>query len=297
MLNFTVCVTPFNYHYNNIFQFVEMIEVNRMFGAQRFVFYNYSTGVDILPYIQSYVDEGIVEVIPWHVPVPVNTWPPDPKVVPEIHYFGQVAALNDCLYRNLFRSRFIVFTDLDEILVPRGGNMTTWADLLDTAVRKFKKADHNVDKFPGSFLVRNTFFRSDWRKNDSRMDDKKTVHDLQLKTLITTEREDKIHDWYMRSKYIAWTKTVKMVGVHSVSEFMDNSRVTSVNVDSDDGLLHHYRPTMWEDDPIDPPKRVHDAYMHRFYDTILNATLDRHWKVRERARSNVKIESHKLKQS
>jgi len=38
---------------------------------------------------------------------------------PDVHYFAQLAALNDCLYRVMFRARFVVLVDLDEVLVPR----------------------------------------------------------------------------------------------------------------------------------------------------------------------------------
>jgi len=119
-VNFTVCVPPPHNHFNDYRRLVEMIEVNRMFGAQRLVFYNYSTGPDVATVLRRYESEGLVSVIPWRIPLLVDTWPPgEPPVKPEIHYFGQVAALNDCLYRNMFTSRYIVFTDLDELLVPR----------------------------------------------------------------------------------------------------------------------------------------------------------------------------------
>jgi len=77
-----------------------------MFGADRFVFYNYSTGSHVTTHLRRYATEGVVSVLPWRVPVAVDVWPPDPKQEPEIHYFGQLAALNDCLYRVMFRARF-----------------------------------------------------------------------------------------------------------------------------------------------------------------------------------------------
>jgi len=29
------------------------------------------------------------------------------------------AALNDCLYRNMYKSKYVAFLDIDEIIVPR----------------------------------------------------------------------------------------------------------------------------------------------------------------------------------
>ena len=99
-VNFTVCVTPLNYRYNNYQQLVEMIEVNRMFGAGHFIFYNYSSGPFVQTFLDSYRQEGLVSVLPWSLPFTVDVWPPQRELVPAIHYFAQLAALNDCLYRS-----------------------------------------------------------------------------------------------------------------------------------------------------------------------------------------------------
>ena len=39
--NFTVCVKPFNFNYNNTYQLVEFFEMSQILGADKFVFYNY----------------------------------------------------------------------------------------------------------------------------------------------------------------------------------------------------------------------------------------------------------------
>ena len=119
-VNFTVCVLPFVYNYDNRRQLIEIIEINRMFGAERFVFYNYSTGSDVTGVLGSYADDDVylISVVPWHVPVGVDVRPRDQNNLVEVHYFAQLSALKDCLYRNLFRSEFVVLTDLDELIVP-----------------------------------------------------------------------------------------------------------------------------------------------------------------------------------
>ena len=55
-VNYTVCVTPLNFRYNNYQQLVETVEVNRMLGAGHFVFYNYSTG----PFVQRSVGITVI---------------------------------------------------------------------------------------------------------------------------------------------------------------------------------------------------------------------------------------------
>ena len=41
-----------------------------------------------------------------------------------LYNFGQMAAINDCLYRYRLRSKFTVFTDVDQHIIPR--QHTTW---------------------------------------------------------------------------------------------------------------------------------------------------------------------------
>lgn len=270
--NFTVCVTPFNFNYNNYHQLVEMVEVNRLFGAQRFVFYNYSTGSQLEPYIRWYESSDVLRVIPWHLPVVVDVWPQDPKVEPEIHYFGQLAALNDCLYRNMLSSRFVVFTDLDELIVPRRHD--TWFQMLrsirKTRKQQYQQRETNIRKLltPGAFLFKNVFFRMDWNNSPtSEGANHSLAVELKLNTLLKTNREERVYPVFVRSKYIAVAKTVSMVGVHSVLNFIDDANLTHVMVDEDQGLLHHYRRWM-DDDPVTP---VADDRMHHFDKNIISA--------------------------
>ncbi|KAK2145677.1 hypothetical protein LSH36_664g01040 [Paralvinella palmiformis] len=92
---FTVCVSPLNKHYDDIHSLVEFIEMNLILGADKIVFYNHTTGPHLDRYLSHYVSIGVVDVIPWKIPVAVDPDPPDPRIAPEIHYFGQVVALNE----------------------------------------------------------------------------------------------------------------------------------------------------------------------------------------------------------
>ena len=275
-VNFTVCVTPLNHRFDDYRRVIETIELNRMFGADRFVFYNYSTGSLVTEALDSYGEESdIVWVIPWHIPVKVKPdplikekKPPSNKEKPpedddEVHYYAQVAALHDCLYRNMFRSRFIVFTDLDEVIVPRRVEHRNWMALIDALT-----ADGS--KRAGAFYFRNTFFRTDW-PNDTRAAADEQVAQRRIYALLTTHREIQIYFYHSRSKYIVRPELVLTVGIHIVGTVMDNN-VEIVYVNEVDGLLHHYRDCRdWYEKPMlhDVPG-LSDRYMHRFYDDIVN---------------------------
>lgn len=37
----------------------------------------------------------------------------------EIHYFGQIPVLHDCLYRYMYQSRYVALHDIDELILPQ----------------------------------------------------------------------------------------------------------------------------------------------------------------------------------
>ena len=252
-----------------------------MFGADWFVFYNYSTGSHVDAHLRRYAAEGVVSaVVPWRVPVAVDVWPPDPKEEPEIHYFAQLAALNDCLYRVMFRARFVVLADLDEVVVPR--RRRHWRPMLEDATARWRRRFFSSDGvrtaddiFPGSYLIQNVFFRTNWQ-DDERAENDTQVRRFDLLTLRKTHREDRPYPHYSRSKYVAWTRAVAMLAVHNVMEYVDDSRAMGVLVNERDALLHHYR--LWDGDSMGLGSDVPtiDRRMYDFYADIVARAVDRH---------------------
>jgi len=273
---------------NTVYTNELMCKVHRMFGADRFVFYNYSTGSNVTAHLRRYAAEGIVStVMPWRVPVAVDVWPPDPKEEAEIHYFAQLAALNDCLYRVMFRARFAVVVDLDEVAVPR--RRSRWRPMLEDATARWRRRFVSVDGvktaddiFPGAYLMQNVFFRTNWQDDDRVANDTR-VRRFDLLTLMKTRREDRPYPHYARSKYIAWTRSAAMLAVHNVQEFVDDSRVRHVLVDEHDALLHHYR--QWDGDSLrlGSNRPTIDRRMHDFYADIIARAAQRHRRATHRA--------------
>lgn len=62
-----------------------------------------------------------MEVIPWMVSRFLSvsrSWLP--QLSPgDIHYFGQIPALNDCVYRYMYQTRYLALHDVDELIVPQ----------------------------------------------------------------------------------------------------------------------------------------------------------------------------------
>ena len=62
-----------------------------------------------------------MEVIPWTISSHLNvsaSWLPDGSPS-QIHYYGQVPALNDCVYRYMYQTRYIALHDMDELILPQ----------------------------------------------------------------------------------------------------------------------------------------------------------------------------------
>lgn len=129
------------------------MELTKILGADNFVLYNYSSASNTKQLTDYYSKRGKAKVVQWALPINVDQRRPrnGNKKVIEIHNFGQLASLNDCLFRIRYNSRFLVVVDLDEFISLRLKHDTTWYDMLKLLPD---------DKAAYSF--RNVFFRKQW---------------------------------------------------------------------------------------------------------------------------------------
>ncbi|KAG7225892.1 hypothetical protein INR49_014320 [Caranx melampygus] len=117
--DFTVCISNL-FEFNNALQYAQTLEMYRLLGVDRVVIYNTSCGPDLDRLLQTYSQEGFVEMVPWPVNKHLNTsrgWLFS-KYGGDMHYFGQLATLNECIYRSMDRSRYVLLHDIDEIIMP-----------------------------------------------------------------------------------------------------------------------------------------------------------------------------------
>ncbi|XP_071354635.1 uncharacterized protein [Trachinotus anak] len=118
--NFTVCISNLFDDYNNVLQFAQTLEMYRLLGVDRVVIYNTSCGPDLERLLQSYSQEGFVEMVPWPINKylkPSHGWHFS-EHGGDLHYFGQLTTLNECIYRSMERSRYVLLNDIDEIIMP-----------------------------------------------------------------------------------------------------------------------------------------------------------------------------------
>ncbi|XP_066500527.1 beta-1,4-galactosyltransferase galt-1-like [Hoplias malabaricus] len=148
--NFTVCVSSLFGAYNNVLQFAQTMEMYKLLGVQHVVIYNTSCGPDLEKLLQHYRREGILEVVPWPIDqflTPSTGWD-SKRHSGELQYYGQLVTLNECIYRNMYQSRYILLNDIDEIIMPKKhANLSL---LMETLQPKHR----NV----GVFIIENQIF-------------------------------------------------------------------------------------------------------------------------------------------
>uniref|UniRef100_A0A672JF64 Glycosyltransferase family 92 protein n=1 Tax=Salarias fasciatus TaxID=181472 RepID=A0A672JF64_SALFA len=133
--NFTVCISNLFGDYDNVLQFVQTLEMYRLLGVDRVVIYKTSCGRNLDRVLQIYSQEGFLEVVPWPIDKYLN---PSPgwlfsRSGGDVHYFGQMTTLNECIYRSMERSCYVLLNDMDEIIMPyQHNNLMSLMDALQT---------------------------------------------------------------------------------------------------------------------------------------------------------------------
>jgi hypothetical protein len=234
--NFTVCLSgPVKSNYSNIPQFIEWIEANSMFGAEKFVIYLNSVADALYPHIKRYEQEGKLESYSWNLRMN------------EIKTCGQMALLTDCMYRNMYKSKYVVFLDLDEILVPK--MFDTWQNVLE-----YSNCEEHA-----SANFQNVFFKLEWEP-----DTRKTVaKELNITSLMYSKRETKIWPHRARSKYLVQPELIAEPGVHSPHRYFGGG--SECDVASEVAWVQHYR--LWGD-PSTP--WVEDKAMWRHAEALIH---------------------------
>lgn len=214
--NFTVCVAPLHLEKPDTNALVEWIEFNRILGAEYFVFYNYLINSRESRVLQYYSHRGLAEVHPWTLGIREKIW-----------YFGQTAAINDCIFRHKNSTDFIAVFDLDEFIIPRWGDDRTWNEMLQRLPRA------------SSYIFRTVFFpRQIQMKGHESGRTNLTSKDYNLITMTKTNRTPKIWPAKLRSKAMHNPRNVDVAGIHFAFSL---TRGKNIVVDTSIGLVHHYR--------------------------------------------------------
>ncbi|XP_046437680.1 uncharacterized protein LOC124188834 isoform X2 [Daphnia pulex] len=264
----SVCVKPLHYSFNRVDQLIEFIEIHRLLGVSHFTFYNHTVGDNCDCVLRRYVDQGLVEILPWNQL--------DVTSQKEIRTEGIFASLNDCLYRHMFDSQYLLMIDLDELIVPR--TKFTLTELIASTLLANNTVatggihssanSHNGYRI-GAYYFRNAFFYLSWPDDSAVHPDWATDgpgRPLDLITLRKTRRNVKLHPHRIRSKYICRPRAVVEVGNHFVWEFRAGN--VAAHVPDTLAVMHHYRTCEFGGDTCLANPSVQDRSAWKYGDAL-----------------------------
>ena len=215
---FEVCVPPLFGKIDEM-DLIEFIELARIFGAERIHFYNYKMSHSILAVLLYYRKRGIVSVLPWKLDDRL-------KQKKQLHYNGQSTNIQDCLYRNMFSTRYLAFMDVDEMVVPR--NHSSWFSMI-TSVKNYSQH--------AGFSINSVFFDPNWSQEGSSSE-VSIKHRVTLHRLTNIVRTKQLSRY--RTKCMVNPRRIFEIGIHHVSKPVVASLET-VKLPEEFVLLHHYR--------------------------------------------------------
>ena len=118
---------------------------------EHFTFYNNTISPQVSCILENYIDNNIVTLLPWKL---------DLKSKIEIRTENIFAALNDCLYRNMYRFKYVLMVDVDEFIISKyNETLSDLVKFLDTKAHK---------KNIGAFNFKNAFFYLQWPDDTDR---------------------------------------------------------------------------------------------------------------------------------
>ena len=216
------------------------IEINRAVGVSHITIYNQLIPTVTLNMLHYYKEQGFVDLIGWHIDNPMN----------RIGNNGQIGSTMDCLYRYLRRAKYILFLDMDELIIPH--NTNSLFDMMKlignenvTQYRFYNSFWHDVGK-----IVNGT--KNNLNKIDSE------VLPIHFKRTNRTKNCESTR----RYKNIIKTEGAIRVGIHKVYKMKKGQRRFEVPVHV--GLMHHYRTP---DYAIDE-EQFEDMIMSQYADEV-----------------------------
>jgi hypothetical protein len=235
---FAVCVKGLRFTIDDyLVRLIEWTELISLLGADKIFFYQYGLHPNIKKALHLYVDKGIVELSDFSTPNGSN-----PDGVNRPH---EIIPWNDCLYRNLYRYKYVVVMDTDEVIVPKSNG--NWSDLMQSLEKQSLKKYNNISS---TFKFRNVYFLDDMLDSHLKSGNKSSEDIIlhrdilqipeymhMLRHVIRSKTFDGQH-----SKSIHNTDRVLLVHSHSAIKCLE-SECNSNTVSQEIAQVQHYRKT------------------------------------------------------
>ena len=220
---FGVCIETAIFNAVPIASLIESIERNRAMGAEWLTVYVYKTSEAVMKVLRDYESEGVLEIVDWNL---------SNYTLKYSKYYAESVSIADCLYRNMYKVKYLVFVDLDEIIVPRQHRnwmeMVSAIDQTDIAAFQF----NHVTTYPQNYLTWTCVsggHKSIITQPIFLRHSRRTLPYSVLKDLV----------WTGRQKVMTKPVLIKKMGIHSAISFFNSARQHTVPAEI--GLVYHYR--------------------------------------------------------
>ncbi len=228
-VQFGVCIeTPIFGSSLSISTLIEGIERNLALGAEWITVYVQDDQPDKMKILRDYEKKGVLEIVEW------NLSKQDAK---NSHYYAESVSINDCLYRNMLRAKYLVFTDIDEIVVPQ--KHKNWSKMM-AAIDKDNTSAYIFNH--ASCMGANKESWENYLKNWTC--DGKKITDYPIPLYIQHNYRTPPYPYHkdikaFRQKTIVKPTFSTTMGIHTSHKLLNGT--TAKKVPSEIGILNHYR--------------------------------------------------------
>ena len=230
MKDFGVCVHSPLFNMEKHELVAEYVEMNRILGAKWFTFYIHSISRMVRKLLESYKRDGVLELVDhWSDGLPSSV----------VHYKGQDLNIQDCLYRNMYKVKYLVYTDLDELIFPK--KHPNW--------RKMMNELEKIQLRTGCFLFRpiaafrntkNITVARSLRQKYGNCNPGDVIRMLKIPRVLSfTQRSVRIVP--RRQKMIVKPLDVWTIRVHNVNDKAFYGQRRRKLVDVNMAVIYHYR--------------------------------------------------------
>ena len=200
MHEFGICV-PITYWYVDPYRIVEWIEMNKLFGVTEINVYTCNLSEITMNVLRYFQDEGILKV--HDIPPPKNGHTKD-----EVNVASAIS-INDCMWKNMYRYKYVLIIDFDEIIVPKFHS--NYTDLLQWIDEENDSVNHKA------YTFRNTYF---W------VGCKATMKRISSYISMFTQREDPSYYGLSAKTFLDPTKCLSAFNHMCLTEFLSLKNVS-----------------------------------------------------------------------
>ena len=227
-----VCLHKSLYNLTQPEMLVHWVELNLALGAELMTVYLQNDYISETYYtlMIPYIKKGIVEVLDWGF---------KPPIIPGYtKFWGQTAVITECIYRNMYRMKYLGLNDLDEFFVPQK------VKTIPEMIRRLEKSffSRRMAQKASSFNFNNIYFH----KRDKILPElnnssiSKDCPGMELPRYYTfTARSSLIQPLYYH-KIIVRPRAVISAWTHWVNAPL-KGYIRQFAVSISDGVSQHYR--------------------------------------------------------